>query len=108
SPNTASKSERRSPTSPPPPNRSRGPTPGPPLPGLPMPPTNPGAGSMSPMSQPSQPIPPPLSPNMPMPMGGNMQAPPFVPSQQAGGFQQSQFPQSGWGPPIAARQPPRD
>jgi len=43
-----------------------------------------------------------------MPMGGNNVppgAPPFVPSQQAGGFQPSQFPQSGWGPPIASRAP---
>src|SRR5258705_10839539 len=40
-------------------------------------------------------------------MGGNNMpgAPAFGPSQPAGGFQPSQFPQSGWGPPIASRAP---
>ena len=81
---------------PPAPNRARGPTPGPPLPGMPLPP------AMSPMPQPPQPLPPTLPGNSPphMPMGGQG-APPFMPSQNAGGY-------PGWGPPIAAQRPVRD
>jgi serine/threonine protein kinase len=84
-------------TAPPPPARPRGATPGPPLPGMPPPVIHPG----TPVSSPS--IPQPLSPNKPV--GGPTQSPPFVPSQPAGGFAPSQFPQSGWGPPIASRAP---
>ncbi|HEX5058011.1 MAG TPA: protein kinase [Kofleriaceae bacterium] len=104
-----SRSNRPSTVPPPMPLRGRGPTPGPPLPGLPMPPqmTGNSVPGMAPL--PPTPQPQPLGSNLPMgmnnmPMGGAMPmqgAPPFAPSQPAGGY-------AGWAPPIAPQIPTRD
>jgi len=108
------RSNRPSTVPPPVPSRGRGPTPGPPLPGLPMPSTMPGTAvpGMAPLPSTPQlkPAQQPLAPNLPMGMnnmpmrGGAMPmqgAPPFVPSQPAGGY-------AGWAPPIAPQIPMRD
>jgi serine/threonine protein kinase len=76
----------RASTAPPPlPPRSRGPTPGPPLPGLPP----------SPLSGQAQPL--PMAP-LPQPPLGNQ---PFAPPQPAAGF-------PGWAAPITAQRAARD